>query len=702
MHIELTEDMQEILDEFLQEAEEILENLDQELIELENDPTNKELLNQIFRGIHTLKGGAGFLGLESVIELAHIIESIFDKLRNDEMTLDSNKMDLILEGMDIIKNAIETLKSSNEIPDTEEIKDILDKLQALLDGKDPQETQIPSSNPSSQPSEPPCTPQPSQQSQLENPKEQTEAQLIFKEDVDPKIQELIKKYPDKKSFVELLDELILLPPEERDMDLIMKLDELIAQGKEIKDLIQERKVEPQTNQEQKTQSQTEQQNIKSEPKPKSKPSVAQEQKPTPQPPSTQVQQPKTTQTPKAKKNKKEEVETIRIDIERVSTLMNLVGELVLDRNRIVKLTSRFRSNCEDIDAIEELNEAIAGMSRSVSDLQEVVMKLRMQPVKRIFSKFPRIVRDLAKKVGKKINLELEGEDTEIDRSILNQLEDPLIHLVRNAIDHGIEPPEERIAKGKPEYGTIILSALQEGDRIIVSIEDDGRGIDPEKVKKKAIEKGLIKPEQAEQMSDKEAYELIFMPGFSTVDQVSDLSGRGVGMDVVANVIHSLRGSIEVESELGRGTKITMKLPLTVAIIRTLMVGVNNRIFAIPLFSVVEIIKYRKEDIKDVGIYKSLMLRDEVYLFFHLNELFDIKSKSENKFVIIINIGEKNIAIAVDNLYGEEEIVIKPLGEMLKDIEGIAGATITGEGKVVLILDIKSLINDKRNDLVGVI
>ncbi len=708
MHIELTEDMQEILDEFLQEAEEILENLDQELIELENDPTNKELLNQIFRGIHTLKGGAGFLGLESVIELAHIIESIFDKLRNDEMTLDSNKMDLILEGMDIIKNAIETLKSNNEIPDTQEIKDILDKLQALLDAKEIQETQIPSPNSTSQPSEPPCTPQPSQQSQQsqpespKEPKEQTEAQLIFKEDVDPKIQELIKKYPDKKSFVELLDELILLPPEERDMDLIMKLDELIAQGKEIKDLIQERKVEPQTDQEQKTQSQTEQQNSKPEPKPESKPSATQEQKPTPQPPSTQVQQPKTTQTPKAKKNKKEEVETIRIDIERVSTLMNLVGELVLDRNRIVKLTSRFRSNCEDIDAIEELNEAIAGMSRSVSDLQEVVMKLRMQPVKRIFSKFPRIVRDLAKKVGKKINLELEGEDTEIDRSILNQLEDPLIHLVRNAIDHGIEPPEERVAKGKPEYGTIILSALQEGDRIIVSIEDDGRGIDPEKVKKKAIEKGLIKPEQAEQMSDKEAYELIFMPGFSTVDQVSDLSGRGVGMDVVANVIHSLRGSIEVESELGRGTKITMKLPLTVAIIRTLMVGVNNRIFAIPLFSVVEIIKYRKEDIKDVGIYKSLMLRDEVYLFFHLNELFDIKSKSENKFVIIINIGEKNIAIAVDNLYGEEEIVIKPLGEMLKDIEGIAGATITGEGKVVLILDIKSLINDKRNDLVGVI
>jgi len=674
MHIEFTEDMQEILDEFLQEAEETLENLDQELIELENDPTNKELLNQIFRGIHTLKGGAGFLGLESVINLAHIIESIFDKLRNDEMTLDSNKMDLILEGMDIIKNAIETLKTENEIPDTEDIQDILDKLQTLLEGKsEPQE--------SSQP-----TTESKTEQTFESTSKEAQEEIIFKENVDPQIQELIRKYPNK-SFVEILDELILLPPEDRDMDLIMKLDELISQGKEIEDLIQERRALPQTAQ-------------KEEPKTTSK---ELEQESTQ--PSTQIEPAKPTQPSqptKSKKNKKEEVETIRIDIERVSTLMNLVGELVLDRNRIVKLTSRFRSNCEDIEAIEELNEAIAGMSRSVSDLQEVVMKLRMQPVKRIFSKFPRIVRDLAKKVGKKINLELEGEDTEIDRSILNQLEDPLIHLVRNAIDHGIEPPEERLAKGKPEYGTIILSALQEGDRIIVSIEDDGRGIDPEKIKQKAIEKGLIKPEQAEQMSDKEAYELIFMPGFSTVDEVSDLSGRGVGMDVVANVIHSLRGSIEVESEPGQGTKITMKLPLTVAIIRTLMVGVNNRIFAIPLFSVVEIIKYREEDIKDVGIYKSLMLRDEVYLFFHLNELFDIESKNENKFVIIINIGEKNIAIAVDNLYGEEEIVIKPLGEMLKDVEGIAGATITGEGKVVLILDIKSLINDKRNDLVGVI
>ncbi len=672
MRIEMTPDMQEIFEEFIQEAEEILENLDQELIELENDPTNKELLNQIFRGMHTLKGGAGFLGLESIISLAHVIESIFDKLRNDEMELDSQKMDIILEGIDVLKNSIETLKEENEIPDNDEIAPLLEKLNALLEGKLEAEQQVEAQQESSEESTAPA-----------KSDEESEYEIIFKEGVDEDLQNLIKQYPDK-NIAEILEELILLPPEERDMELIMKLDKLIEEGKDVDDLVVERKKK-------------EQEPLPSNPEPKEEP-VQKE----PEPQKVQGEVVKKN-TPKPKKNaKKEENETIRIDIERVSTLMNLVGELVLDRNRIVKLTSRFRSNCEDIEAIEELNEAIAGMSRSVSDLQEVVMKLRMQPVKRIFSKFPRIVRDLAKKVGKKINLELEGEDTEIDRSILNQLEDPLIHLVRNSIDHGIEPPEERVAKGKSEAGTIILSALQEGDRIIVSIEDDGRGINAQKVKKKAIEKGLITPEQAEQMSDKEAYELIFMPGFSTADKVSDLSGRGVGMDVVANVIHSLRGAIEIESEPDVGTKITMKLPLTVAIIRTLMVGVNDRIFAIPLFSVVEIIKYRKEDIKDVGIYKSLMLRDEVYLFFHLSELFDIESSNENKFVIIINIGEKNIAIAVDDLYGEEEIVIKPLGEMLKDVEGIAGATITGDGKVVLILDIKSLINEKRTDLIGVI
>ncbi len=661
MRVEFSEDMQEIFDEFMVEADEILESLDQDLVELEDSPSDKELLNKIFRGMHTLKGGAGFLGLTSVVELSHKIENIFDKLRNEEMQLDSDKMDIILEGIDTLKNSIQSLRNEDEIPDVEEIKPILTKLVNLLERKvaieDTKKTQS------------------SEGSQKDGEIKKTE--IVFKEDVDPKVKDIIEKYP-KKNFKEILDELILLPPEERDMELIDKLDELIEQGKDVEDLVEEKEITIEKPKETQEITKKEEKEVK------------------------QTEKKEQKQPPKHKKHKKEESETIRIDIDRVEVLMNLVGELVLDRNRIVKLASRFSNINKDSEIVEELNEAIAGMSRSVSDLQEAVMKLRMQPVKKIFSKFPRIVRDLAKKLGKNIKLETEGEETEIDRSILNKLEDPLIHLVRNSIDHGIETPEERVKNRKEPVGTITLSALQEGDRIVVSIEDDGKGIDADVIRRKAVEKGIIKPEQAENTSDKEAYELIFLPGFSTAEKVSDVSGRGVGMDVVASTIHSLRGSIEIDSEKGSGTKITMKLPLTVAIIRTLMVGTNNRVFAIPIFSVAEIIQYNGEDIKEVGHYKSLMLRDKVYLLFNLNELFDLKQECEEKFIIIINVGEKNLAIAVDELYGEEEIVIKPLGNLLSDIKGIAGATITGDGKVVLILDINSLINDKKSELTGVI
>jgi len=656
MKLEFTDDMREILEEFLVEADEILSSLDQDLIELEANPEDKELLNKIFRGMHTLKGGAGFLGLTSIVEIAHKIEDIFNQLRNDEIKLNSSMMDLIFEGVDKLKEAIEMLKENDEIPDEEDIKDFLLSLDAVFSGNDVVEAEVVNG---------------------ESPedKNHTSGGIEFIEGVDEDIKNLIRKYPGK-DLGDILEELILLPPDERpSLEIIEKLEEIIAQGKDVKDLIK-----PQKKEELQTLSQPESTPEKNEEKP---------------------QQKNQQQAVKKKKSEKKE-EVIRVDVERVEVLMNLVGELVLDRNRIVKLASGLETSCESTDTIEELLDSITGMSRTVSDLQDAVMKLRMQPVKKIFSKFPRIVRDLAKKLNKKVNLVMEGEDTEIDRSILDKLEDPLIHLVRNAIDHGIEPPEERLMAGKPEVGTIKLSAFQEGDRIIIAIEDDGKGIDVEKIKKKAVEKGLISPEQAENMSDKEAYELLFMPGFSTAEQISDVSGRGVGMDVVASTIHSLRGTIEVESELGKGTKFIMKLPLTVAIIRTLMVGANNRIFAIPLYSVVEIVRYEPENVKNIGQFKSFMLRDEVYLLFSLNELFEIPDTDEKQFIVVVRVGEKNIAIAVEELFGEEEIVIKPLGKLLENVQGIAGATITGDGKVVLIVDTNSLINDKKSQLVGVL
>ncbi len=657
MKVNIPEDMKEILDEFLVEADEIIEQLDNDLIALEENPEDKELLNKIFREIHTLKGGAGFLNLTTIVEIAHKIEDIFNKLRNDELKLTSDMMDIILEGIDKLKEGIYRLREDMEIPDEDEVREISEKLQAILEGKE-----IPSV----------------QQSGESEKEKTTPEEYEFVEGVDEDIKDLITTFG-AKNLEELLEDIILLPPAERPpMSVIEKLEKLIEEGKDIKDLIKPKEASKPAGEKKETQATPE---VKEQKAPR-KEEKAKSAKP---------QQ-------KKKSEKKEDV--IRVDVERVEALMNLVGELVLDRNRIVKLASLL-SQKED-PLVEELIESITGMSRTVSDLQDAVMKLRMQPVKKIFSKFPRVVRDLAKKLNKKVQLILEGEDTEIDRSILDKLEDPLIHLVRNAIDHGIEPPEERIKAGKPEVGTIKLGAYQEGDRIIIYIEDDGRGIDPEKVKRKAIEKGLITPEQAENMSDKEAFELIFMPGFSTVEQVSDVSGRGVGMDVVASTIHSLRGNIEIESHPGQGTKIIMKLPLTVAIIRTLMVAVNDRIFAIPLFSVVEIVKYKPENVKRVGHFKSLMLRDEVFLLFTLNELFEIEDEKEKRYVVIVKVGEKNIAIAVEEMFGEEEIVIKPLGELLEDVKGIAGATITGDGKVVLIVDPNSLIQDIKTNIVGVI
>ncbi|WP_456464476.1 chemotaxis protein CheA [Persephonella sp.] len=655
MKLDFPEDMKEILEEFLIEADEILSGLDQDLIELEENPDDKELLNKIFRGMHTLKGGAGFLGLTSVVEIAHKIEDIFNKLRNDELKLTSEMMDIIFEGVDKLKESIEMIKESEEIPDEEDIKDLLIKLESVLSGGEVLEAEIVNNNHESQ--------------------GEIGTDIQFVESVDEDIKNLILQYPGK-DLGEILEELILLPPDERpSIEVIEKLEKIISEGKDVKDLIKQKGEEQ-----------------------KSKPEI-EESKPV-----QKEERPKTAEkseiTKKKKTEKKEEV--IRVDVERVEVLMNLVGELVLDRNRIVKLASGLETSCNSTETIEELLDSITGMSRTVSDLQDAVMKLRMQPVKKVFSKFPRIVRDLAKKLNKKVNLVLEGEDTEIDRSILDKLEDPLIHLVRNAIDHGIEPPEERVKSGKPEIGTVKLSAYQEGDRIIIAIEDDGKGIDVEKVKKKAIEKGLITPEQAENISDKEAFELLFMPGFSTAEQVSDVSGRGVGMDVVASTIHSLRGTIEVESELGEGTKFIMKLPLTVAIIRTLMVGANNRIFAIPLYSVVEIVRYEPDKVKNIGQFKSFMLREEVYLMFSLNELFDMPDQNEKQFIVIVRVGEKNIAISVEELFGEEEIVIKPLGKLLENVQGIAGATITGDGRVVLIVDTNSLINDKKSQLVGVL
>ncbi len=393
--------------------------------------------------------------------------------------------------------------------------------------------------------------------------------------------------------------------------------------------------------------------------------------------------------------------TIRIDTERLDDVMNLVGELVLERNRLLRVVKELQERFEDKEDLSALNTTGARINLLTTDLQMSVMKTRMQPVKKVFNKFPRMVRDLKRSTGKEMELILEGEETELDKSIIEEIGDPLVHLVRNSCDHVIEPPDEREKVGKPRAGTIKLSAYHEGDQIVIEIADDGKGIDPEKVKAKAVQNGIMTEEDADKLSEKEALNLIFAPGFSTAEKVSDLSGRGVGMDVVKTNIANLNGIVDVETEIGKGSKFSLKLPLTVAIIQSLIVGSGDEVFAIPLASVLETLRISKPDIRTINDKEVISLRDGVLSLVRLTDEFDIISSDDNDrmYVVVIGLAEKRVGIVVEHLYGQEEVVIKPLGHYLSDIDAVSGATVTGDGKVVLILDIVTMIQ-KQMELIS--
>ncbi|MGB5742791.1 MAG: chemotaxis protein CheA, partial [Sedimenticolaceae bacterium] len=380
--------------------------------------------------------------------------------------------------------------------------------------------------------------------------------------------------------------------------------------------------------------------------------------------------------------------TLRVDTQRLDNIMNLVGELVLVRNRLSTLRSTL--------ANEELATAIANLDVVTADLQLAVMKTRMQPVKKVFGRFPRVVRDLARNLNKEVDLVLHGEDTDLDKNLVEALADPLVHLVRNAIDHGIEAPEQRERLGKPRRGKVVLSATQEGDHIVLSIDDDGRGMDAEVLRSKAVEKQLMDEEAAARLDPKGCYNLIFHPGFSTKEEISDVSGRGVGMDVVKTRIAQINGAVEIDSEPGRGSRITIKLPLTLAILPTLMVILGQQPFALPLASVVEIFNLDPTRTNTVDGQLTVRLRDRALPLFHLRDWLVAGKAGDHAagrqgHVVVVNVGGIQVGLVVDFLVGQEEVVIKPLGALLQGLEGMAGATITGDGKIALILDVPGLM-----------
>jgi len=655
----------EILQDFLVEAEEILEGLNEQLVELETQPEDSELLNSIFRGFHTIKGGAGFLSLDAMVNLCHKCEDLFNLLRQGDRRVDANMMDTFLKVLDILNTMFEETKEG-EFPSAAD-PTVLEKLANYINSN-----VVESAAPVSEPA--------------------PEPEAVISPDVSPPSED--SDDITDGEFEELLDQLhgestpgkstpdAVTPPAPADSDDISEdefealLDELQGKKKptaaELPQQVEPSKPEP----------------VATAPAKKVKPII----KPEPAPKGNVSPVEKKEAAAKPAATAKPAETTVRVDTARLDDIMNMVGELVLVRNRI----STLETATED----EEMSKAVSNLAVVTGDLQTAVMKTRMQPIKKVFGRFPRVVRDLARTLEKDINLELRGEDTDLDKNLVEALADPLVHLVRNAVDHGIEIPIIRTAAGKPSQGQIILGAAQEGDHILLTISDDGAGMDADVLRQKAVEKGMMDEETASRISDAESYALIFAPGFSLKQEISDISGRGVGMDVVKTSISKLNGVIDIQSELGVGTTLSIKVPLTLAIMPTLMVMLGEQIFAFPLVSVNEIFHLDLSKTNIVDGQQTIMVRNKTLPLFYLRkwltEAFNDKEKAEIEHVVVVNVGTQRVGFVVDQLIGQEEVVIKPLGALLQSTKGLAGATITGDGRISLILDFPELMASYAN------
>ncbi len=699
---------QDILQDFLVEAGEILEQLSEQLVDLEQSPDDPELLNAIFRGFHTVKGGAGFLQISPLVDCCHSAENVFDTLRKNQRQVTPELMDTVLSALDSVNEMFETVRA-NEMPDPAD--------PALIDSLNYY------AQPESEAGEPP--PSPSAHAPSEQPVEAVEDASDVSNEVggditDSEYEQLLDALsPEDKAAMQEAESAPAKPSPapassagddeitEEEFDKL--LDELHGKGKGPgTGAAKESPAEPApaaTSNDEITEEEFDKlldelhgkgkgpgtaakPAEQKKPAPAS-PSPAAESKPKPpaappKPPATQAKAPAKKEAPAADT-------TVRVDTSRLDEIMNMVGELVLVRNRLVRLGS------DSTDS--ELAKAVANLDVVTADLQTSVMKTRMQPVKKVFGRFPRIIRDLSRKMNKEIKLEMIGEDTDLDKNLVEALADPMVHLVRNSADHGIEMPDDREKRGKPREGKVILAAEQEGDHILLTISDDGAGMDPEVLKRKAVEKGQLDQDAADRLTDQEAFNLIFAAGLSTKEEISDVSGRGVGMDVVKTKISQLNGTINVWSELGKGSKIIIKVPLTLAIMPTLMIKLQDQTFALPLVNVNEIFQLDISRANKIDGQEVIIIRDRTLPLFYLRRWLvrDPAKRSiateelEEAHVVVVSIGNQQVGFVVDDLIGQEEVVIKPLGQMLHGTPGLAGATITGDGRIALILDIPGLL-----------
>ncbi len=660
------DDLQEIMEDFLIEAFEMNEQLDQDLVELEHNPEDLDLLNRIFRVAHTIKGSSSFLNLNILTHLTHNMEDVLNRARKGEIKITPDIMDVVLRSIDLMKTLLVTIRDTGSDTNNgkeNEIEEAVKQLQAIT-----------SQN-------------------LEGAKETSGTKEAPQKENKEEAKEENKENKAKAPTAENLTSDNPLA-DEPDLDYSnMSAEEVEA---EIERLLNKRQEADKERRAQK----------KQEAKPK------QEVAPSKETPKTETPKvPKTETKAKAKADTEENKapsigveQTVRVDVRRLDHLMNLIGELVLGKNRLIRIYSDVEERYDGEKFLEELNQVVSSISAVTTDLQLAVMKTRMQPVGKVFNKFPRMVRDLSRELGKSIELIIEGEETELDKSIVEEIGDPLIHIIRNSCDHGIEPLEERRRLNKPETGKVQLSAYNEGNHIVIKISDDGKGLDPVMLKEKAIEKGVISERDAESMSDREAFNLIFKPGFSTAKVVSNVSGRGVGMDVVKTNIEKLNGIIEIDSEVGVGTTQKLKIPLTLAIIQALLVGVQEEYYAIPLSSVLETVRISQDEIYTVDGKSVLRLRDEVLSLVRLSDIFKVDAILESNsdvYVVIIGLADQKIGVIVDYLIGQEEVVIKSLGYYLKNTRGIAGATVRGDGKITLIVDVGAMMDMAKSIKVNI-
>ena len=733
---------EEILQDFLVEAGEILEQLNEQLVELEQRPNDSDLLNAVFRGFHTIKGGASFLSLTPLVEICHGAEDVFNLLRNGELEVNSQIMDVMLPVLDTLNYQFDTVRAGS-MPDSVEPAQ-LQALQAILNG----EMSDPAASAPSEPApvnEVEVEPQAAAIDELLEEPASLLNQDADGDITDDEFESLLNALDTPGSasttqeatpppapaapvtpaasngdeisedeFENLLDQLHgrgAAPAGAKESEAVSESEppvstESVPAATDVfsSDEIDENEFEALLDQ---LHGQGQAPGLEAA----SAEAAATPAEPVPAAstpassaaaavPVTKAEEPAASKpavkpVQKAKQDAPQAETTVRVDTKRLDDIMNMVGELVLVRNRLVNLESSVEN--------DELSKAVGNLDVVTADLQTSVMKTRMQPIKKVFGRFPRVVRDLARSLNKDVALEMVGEETDLDKNLVEALADPLVHLVRNAVDHGIEMPDVREANGKPRQGTVVLAAEQEGDHILLSIEDDGGGMNADALRRIAVDKGLMDSEAAARMDDREAFNLIFAPGFSTKTEISDISGRGVGMDVVKTRITQLNGSIEIDSQEGKGTRLAIKVPLTLAIIPTLMVMLGEQIFALPLVNVNEIFNLDLRHTNVIDGQLVVMVRETPLPLFYLNKwlvrehpiLTEIPTEddanADESHVVVVHVGTQKIGFVVDQLIGQEEVVIKPLGALLHNVQGLAGATITGDGKISLILDVPSLL-----------